>query len=536
MNYTRFVLSGTFHEIGRQTKGLSSAAGSDGFRFDQFYLKVDSIIKKKSVGKILIECRLDFTAGIFAGLEEIRERIEALKAGGKEVYFYAPSYNVQQLYLASACSYRLIHPMGTLRFSGLSQSFSFAKQLMRRFGIDAEVIRRGRFKSAGDKFRSDKLDEFNREQYEHFLCSVMDSLRGGVESGYEKTADDVDDLLNGRILTADEAADASWIDEIVTVSEFVERWKDNKDKEFKFKKIPERSRNGFSFRPRQIAVLVFEGAVIDGHTKRDPLMGQAIGSDSFIPQIRKLRDDKKVKAVVFRINSGGGSAFASEDITSELRLLAAKKPLIVSMSEVAGSGGYWMSCCGRKTFALPTTLTGSIGVLSIYLSINKLLDNIGITHDTIKQGEYADTGSALRSLTEKERSMIDSEIENMYSGFVKMISEFRKLPLEKVDSLGQGRVWPGVSALSHELIDAEGGLTDALNTAALEAGIKKPVIRFYPEVHHGLVERLVMNMSKEDEESLAAAARVNAWTKLLKPSNLNTGALAIMEEVLFKWD
>ena len=534
MSYVRLVLSGSYHETGIQTRGLSSAARNAGFRFDVFFLKVEALKRKKDVKKVLIECRQDFSA-LAAGLEEIRERIEALKACGKEVYFYSSSYSGPQLYLAAACSYRLIHPMGTVRFFGLSQSFLFARRIMRRFGIDSEIIRRGGYKSAGDRFRTDKLEEPNREQYEHFMSTVMDSLREGIKSGFDKNNDDIEQLIGGRVLTADAAADASWIDEIVTAGEFLERWKTQGDKEFKFRKTPEKAGHGFSFVSRQIAVLVFEGAIVDGHSRRDPVMGQAVGAVSFIPRIRELRDDRKVKAVVFRINSGGGSAFASEEITAELRLLAGKKPLIVSMSEIAGSGGYWISCCGRKTFALPTTLTGSIGVISIYLAWHRLLENIGLTHDTIRKGEYADTGSPLRAMTDRERNIIELEIENMYRGFVDMVAGFRKISPDDVDAAAQGRVWPGSSARDYKLVDEMGGLSDAVRAAAEEAGISRPVVRFYPEVKHGLIERLIMNISKEDDESLETIAALSGLSRLAEGALKSCGPMALTEEELFRW-
>ena len=348
MKYTKLVLSGSYHETGMQTKGLSSAARREGFRFDEFFLKTEAIIKQKDITKVFLECRQDFSTGIFSGLEEIRARIEKLGASGKEIYFYAHAYGVQELFLAAACSYRLMHPLGNLRFYGLSQSFIFARNIMRRFGIDAEIIRRGDYKSAGDMYRTDRLAEPNREQYEHYLSTVMGIIRGSICSGFGKTDDDIDILLDGGTLNAEKAADAGWIDEIVSAGEFISRWDEQKDKEFSFRKMPRKAGKGRLFNEETIAVLVFEGAIVDGRSRHEPLLGQAVGAESFIPHIRKLRDDRKVKAVVLRINSGGGSAFASEDVTAELRLLADKKPLVVSMSEVAGSGGYWMSCCGRK--------------------------------------------------------------------------------------------------------------------------------------------------------------------------------------------
>ncbi len=534
MSFVKIILSGQYRETGIQTRGLSSAAQREGFRFDLFFLKTESIIKNKGVDKVLIECRQDFSAGS-AGLEEICERINVLKNSGKEVYFYSASYSGSQLYLAASCSYRLIHPMGTLRFFGLAHSFTFAKKLLRRIGVDTEIVRRGKYKSAGDRFRTDSLDDAGKEQYGHYFSAVADFMKDGIISGFEKNEDDIKQLLEGRVLTADEAADASWIDEIVTAGEFVDRWKNEGSKEFRFKRVPEKTGSRFKFVQKQIAVLVFEGAVIDGRSRRDPLLGQAVGSESFIPQIRKLRDDKKVKAVVFRINSGGGSAFASEDITAELRLLAEKKPLIVSMSEIAGSGGYWMSCCGRKTYALPTTLTGSIGVISIYIAFKKLMEKIGLTHDTIKTGDFADIGSPLRNMTEAERTMIDSEIDNMYRSFVKMVADARGLAADEVDANAQGRIWPGMSSVDINLIDELGGLKAAIDSAAEEAGVKRPSVKFYPEVKQGLIAKLIMNFTKDDDESAEAAAFAAGMKGLLNNPGISSAPLAVTEEILYGW-
>ncbi|MDC7226608.1 MAG: signal peptide peptidase SppA [Spirochaetales bacterium] len=535
MKYAKLTLSGPYRETAAQTHGLSTAARREGFRFDQFFLKTEAIINNRKISKVLIECRQDFSTGLFSGLEEIRERLDKLQASGKEVYFFAHTYGGLELFLSSACSYRVMHPMGSVKFFGLSQSFLFAKRMMRRFGIDAGIIRRGAYKSAGDMYRRDTLDDAVREQYEHYLSSVFDVIKDGIISGFDKTADDLDLLLNGVVLTASAAADAGWIDEIVSIGEFVSRWDKQKDREFKFKKAPQKAGKEGFFKKKIIAVLVFEGAVVDGYSRRDPVMGQAVGSESLIPQIRKLRDDSKVKAVVFRINSGGGSAFASEDITAELRLLAEEKPLIISMSEVAGSGGYWMSCCGRKTFAQPTTLTGSIGVISIYLGWKKLFERIGLTHDTIRFGEHADSGSPWRELSDKEKEILEQEIEEMYQSFIGMVAEARGKSREDIEAIAQGRVWPGSSALSHGLIDEAGGLSDSIASAAAEADLKNAAVRFYPEVKYGLVERLIMNISHSDDTE-AVKQPLSLISALSRGGGLKTGPLALMEEVLLKWN
>ena len=510
MTYTKLVLSGPYRETEKQVKGVLSAAGSEGFRFDRFYLATDAIIRRKNIDTLLVIFRPDFSPGPAGGLEEIRSRLEAVAGSGKKVVFYASSYSAAELYLASACGSRIIHPLGSLRLSGLSVSFSFYKRIMRRLGVEAEIFRRGRFKSAGDRFRSDGMDEALREQYSEYLEEVDSILRAGISAGYGKGGGEIDALAGGEVLTAEDAEAAGWIDRICTESELLGEWKEKKHKEIKLKDSVNRTGRGLRALRGRLAVLVFEGAVVDGRNRRDPMLGQAVGDVSFIAQIKKLADDKKVKAVVLRINSGGGSAFASAGITAELRILAEKKPLVVSMAGVAGSGGYWLSCCGRKTFALPATLTGSIGVISIYFSWYRLLDRLGITHGTLKTAEFADLGSPLREMSEKEKEMIDREIGTMYDSFVSMVSDFRKMEPASVEAAAEGRVWSGKSALKLGLVDASGGLDAAVAEAAAAAGMKRPYLKFYPEVHRSFIERMLASSSREEESILSEGSRIEA--------------------------
>lgn len=533
MRFAKIVLSGKYREIETLKKGISSVTSKDEFRFDKFYIKTELISRKKDINKVIIDCRNDFSVSLFAGLEEIASRIVFLKESGKEVFFYASNYGVKELFLSSFCTYRLIHPLGSIKFQGLAQNFTFISRITRRLGIEAEVIRRGKYKSAGDRFRTEQLDTANKEQYKTYIENVMENIKTAITSGFEKTNDDIELLLDGRFIPAETAEDEGWIDEIVSCSAFINRWTDEKEQELKFKKIPDKLKNGFGLKSTKIAVLVFEGAIIDGYSKRDLIMGQAVGAESFIPEIKKLREDKSVKAVVLRINSGGGSAFASEDITAELRLLADKKPLVISMSEVAGSGGYWMSCCGIKTLALPTTLTGSIGVISIYINLHKLLSRLGLTHDVIKIGEHADMGSAMRSLSKKEKAMIDSEIEDMYKNFLKNVAGARNMKQEEVNKIALGRVWSGSNAKEIGLIDKTGGLTEAIAVARDASDIKKYSIQFYPEVKHGLIEKLLMGITKHDESARTISNNALQLISNTTENGINKKPLAVMESFIF---
>ncbi|MFP4268895.1 MAG: S49 family peptidase, partial [Spirochaetaceae bacterium] len=314
MKYAKITLSGGFSNTGSQVKSLFTKQEKR-FRFDEFLIRVEKILGNRKITRVLIECKRDFHFRLYSGAEDMREQFFRLKEGGKEVFFYASSYDTTTLYLASACGTRLIHPLGTLSFLGLSRSFLFFKGTMEKYGMESEVIRRGEYKSAGDRFRTDRLDSKNREQYEVYLETVMEEMREGTAEGIGKSREEIEQLEEGRILDAGTAQSEGWINRAVTIRNAEEQWKEEeRGKQKKIKRIGRHYGRG----RKKIAVLVFEGAIIDGKSKYHPLAGEAIGSDSFLPHIEKLRKDKKIKGVVLLVNSGGGSATASEDILDAL--------------------------------------------------------------------------------------------------------------------------------------------------------------------------------------------------------------------------
>ncbi len=399
MNYAKLVLSGRYRETGDQTGGLFTASKRT-FRYDEFKIRVEWIIKDRRIDRVLLELKEDFQPGLFAGLEELRRQVGRLRGAGKTVFIFAKSYSTLGLYLAASCDEKILHPLGSLSFLGLSRTFLFFKGIMDRHGLGMEIIRRGKYKSAGDRFRTESLDRAAEEEYRVYFSSTMAEIRRRVAEGFDKRDNEIDELLNGRILDAEEARAEAWIDRSCTVDTLEKEWREEKKRKKKKLKSPGSS---YGKGRKRIAVLVFEGAVVDGKTRRLPLLGQAVGSDSFVPEIEKLRKDRRVKGVVLRINSGGGSAAASEDILDALSRLGEKKPLIVSMSEVAGSGGYWISCAARRLFVSGTSLTGSIGVIVMLGQLREFLRRHGITETVLKTAPHADLGSALRQMTEKER-------------------------------------------------------------------------------------------------------------------------------------
>ncbi len=473
MKYAKLTLKGQYRETGSQVNSLAGAV-TDDFRFDQFLIRVEKLIQKPRVCRVLIVCDPQFRTLLWGGAEAIRTQLRRLREAGKELWFYAIEYHPLQLYLASACTYRVLHPLRSVSFLGLSRSFLFFKKALNQADIDAVILRRGEYKSAGDRFRTDRLDYFNHEQYQQYFDTAADNLFHTIAAGYSEkpsnppekpsenpaktrsedppdppnppdkqpkntsTADfenALQELQTGRILSAEQATAEGWITQTKTLDRLESEWKDEKYHQLKLKKTgrsyisriskrpattatsvsstssdsartstpsssptetepsaaqatqpaaaaqlsttepttthptskkPPRALPAVFKRRKKIAVLVFEGAIIDGTSKQHPLLGQALGAESFVPHIRSLQKDKTVKGVVLRVNSGGGSATASEDILDALSRLREKKPLVVSMSEVAGSGGYWISCTAERLFAHHSTLTGSIGVITMF--------------------------------------------------------------------------------------------------------------------------------------------------------------------------
>lgn len=488
MKYVFLTLSGRFAESAPQTRSLQAAAASGSFRFDRFLLSVEKILSDRRIERILLDCRPDFAPALFGGAEAVREQLLRLARSGKELCFYAREYDLLRLYLASACTTRMIHPLGRLSFLGLSRPFVFFRNALDKQKVEPEIIRRGEYKSAGDRFRTDSLDKLNAEQYQAYLDRVMEEAEVAVEHGFNKSRSDIKALLRGSILTAQAARQEGWIDEIGTLSHWKDEWKREKGKEAKLKKLGSSYGKG----RKKIAVLLFEGSIIDGESKQLPLIGQALGDSSFVPHIRELAEDKSVKGVVLRINSGGGSATASEEILSALGELRKKKPLVVSMSELAGSGGYWLALEGERIFAQATTLTGSIGVITLMFTVQKLLKRIGVTSDTLRTAPFADLGSALRSLTKEEREMVQGLVDELYDAFVDTVAKARKRSPQEIEEVAQGRVWSGFDAVTQGLVDEVGGVTEAINYLQGNLGLKRCTVSFTPEIKRPLLQRLLM--------------------------------------------
>ncbi len=433
--------------------------------------------------------------------DEIREALKKFKESGKFVIAYAPYYSQTDYMLSSVADSIYLHPLGTVDWRGMSAQILFYKKALESLGINMQVIRHGKFKSAVEPFMQDKMSEANREQHKHILKVLWEQMLENVSQSTGLKRNELDELASGlKLQSAEDVWSAGMITDLATYPDLEEmlqthletdkiNWLDL-EKYYRKKKL----KNLFkSFeKGSHIAVLVAEGEIVDGVGEPNQ-----IGSISFINQIRKLKDDDDVKGVVLRINSPGGSALASEEIWNELMLLKEEKPLAVSMGNVAASGGYYIAVAGDKIFTHPMTITGSIGVFGLIPDISGLMkDKLKINVDTVKTHPHADMG-IFRPLDETEKNYIQNMIEHTYTMFLERVADGRGMSVAQVDSIGQGRVWTGVDALRLGLADSAGGLKDAIAYMAEETGLDENQVRFYPKSDNPFFELFSMQSAEE---------------------------------------
>ncbi len=484
MKYSVIDLKGKVVESSNIYEEIPLVDNGRELALDRFHILKDQLIKRKKTRDILIKMHPDFN--VYVGqLEEIYRCLQELKDAGKELYFYAKTYGIKELYLASVAQHRLIPPDGSIIYYGMSLDNVYFKNLIDRLNIKAEIYRRGKYKGAGDIFRVSSMDEAQKEAYSLILKRMTGVLEDTVRGNLPTDADFIQDLKEGTFYRAEEALDKGLVTQMSYWYDLVKSWKKKKAKrdQVKVKKL----RTGRGYR---IAVLSFDGNIVDGGNRRHSLMGSACGDDFYVEEISKLAEMKSIKAVIFKVNSGGGSASASAEIANALEKLKEKKPLVVVQSGIAGSGGYYISFPGEKVFTQHSTITGSIGVLTLLFYTGDFLEKYGITHSNLKEGEYADLMSSWRRRDEQEEEMIRGHIDYVYDTFTAKVANNRNLTQEGVDEVGQGRVWPGRDAVDLKLCDEIGGLRDAVEYLKKRQGVGSARLEFFPKPKKGLLKKL----------------------------------------------
>lgn len=477
---------------------------------------------------------LNFIGAGFAKIEEIRDAILDFKKSGKFVYAYSEYFYESTYYLASVADKVYLNPEGEILFNGLSANVTFFKNALDKLGVEVQVIRHGKFKGAVEPFILDKLSPENRRQIDEYLQSITGNLYSNIGESRKLTKARVAEIANSWLVrTNEDALKYGLIDKLCYRDEVLEemmtklklKGRNTKDINFitldKYKKTFN-TRKGTG--KEKIAIVYANGEIVNGKGNNEQ-----IGSDKFSALIRKLREDEKIKAVVLRINSPGGSALASDVIWRELMLLKKKKPLIVSMAEVAASGGYYIAAPADTIVAHPYTLTGSIGVFGLVPNMQKLLnDKLGINYDYVKTGEFSDFGRLDRALTSEETEVIQTMVERIYDKFLTRVSVGRSIPKNQVDSIGQGRVWTGEQGKKLNLVDVLGGMDKAIEIAQWKAHLKEYRLVEYP-VQKTQIEEILASLTGEEQTKLALEAELGEiyqWHKTIKSLSKTTGIQA----------
>jgi protease-4 len=419
-----------------------------------------------------------------ATMEEIRNALLDFKKSGKFIIAYSEVYSQGAYYLATAADKIYLNPEGMIDFRGLSSEIMFFKGALDKLDIEAQIIKVGTYKSAVEPFILDKMSEPNKQQVTSFLGSMYDHFLSEISKSRKIPKNTLFSLADSaKIRAPKDALTYKMVDGLKYKDEVLDELKKltkiDKKKEIKSVSLeeyaPTEGEKEESSQNR-IAVIYANGEIMSGEGN-----DETIGSERISRAIRKARTDDKVKAIVLRVNSPGGSALASDVIWRETVLAKKSKPVIVSMGDLAASGGYYIACAADSIFAQPNTITGSIGVFGIIPNMQKFFNNkLGITFDGVKTGKFADLGTVSRPLTEAERMIIQLEVNKTYDTFTKKVAEGRKKSQSYIDSIGQGRVWSGSEALQRGLVDRLGNIDDAIASAAKKAKIKDFKIVNYP--------------------------------------------------------
>lgn len=402
----------------------------------------------------------------YGSLAEIRTALENFKNSGKKIIAYNVSAGEKDYFLTSIADEIHLNPLGSMEMNGLSSAQLFFADALERYGIGVQIIRVGQYKSAVEPFTRNEFSPESRLQTEELLTNLWDIYTDEITEPRDLTVTNINDIAdNIGFLKAEKAQELALVDSLSYLDEVNENLKiiSNNENSDSLPKIDIRKYLDISNRrinqniENKIAILHIDGNIVDG-------MGRVgeVGGDRMVREIEKIREDDNIKGVVVRINSPGGSAIASEIIVRELELTAQEKPVVVSMGDVAASGGYWIATAGEKIFANESTITGSIGVFGLLFNLEDIADNIGVNADVVKTNELADISNTFKAKTEEEIQLYQSNVDQIYDIFLEKVSQSRNLSTAEVDEIAQGRVWAGNIAREIGLVDEIGGLDNAI--------------------------------------------------------------------------
>ena len=404
-----------------------------------------------------------------ASAQELRSLIENFKIeSGKPVYAYGDNYSQAAYWIASVADTMFLNPQGTIGLAGMATQIPFFREALDKLGVKMEIFKVGTFKSAVEPYILDEISEPNRLQNQRMLDGIWSEMIADITSSRPTSADDINRFVDEGMMFGEtsDIVQLGLVDGLKYRSEMTDMLKQDLGENIKFvslkkmKNVP--STDKFSM--NKVAVLYAVGDIDSGSE------GQ-MKSENIVKELNRLADNDDVKAVVLRVNSPGGSAFGSEQMWFAAKQLREKKPLIVSMSDYAASGGYYMSCIADTIVAQPTTLTGSIGIFGMFPNFEGIVDKIGVNFSVVKTNELSDFGNTMRPMTASERIILQNYINRGYELFVSRCAEGRNTTNDEIKRIAEGRVWTGADALSIGLVDVLGGLDDAIAIAAEKAGL-----------------------------------------------------------------
>ena len=416
----------------------------------------------------------DGVMGGLAHIEELRTALKHFRESGKAVVSYMENPTNAGYYLASVSDkiYMTVHDGGMNMLSGLSSQMIFLKDLLDKMGINVQLIRHGKYKSAGEMFIRSSASKENLEQNEAMIASIWKSWASEIASSREISVPELNGMINNLELNfPEDFLSKGLVDELVTYQQMRQKLADlyvtEEPEDIKVISLQDyaSARTLINLKPKgKVAVIYADGDIIDGKAKEN----QIVAGDRFAKIISEIRQDSTIKAAVLRVNSPGGSVLASEKIKSELALLQERMPVVASYGNYAASGGYWISAGCDKIFSNATTLTGSIGVFSMIPDFSKTVeDKLHIGMTSVNSNRHADMYGMMRPLTASETAYMQASVEKIYDKFTSLVADGRDMTVAKVDEIAQGRVWSGAEALENNLVDQIGTIEDAINWAAL---------------------------------------------------------------------
>ena len=468
----------------------------------------------------------DFSASV-ASLQEIYKGLEKFKKTGRFIVAYADSYGNGTYYLSSIADKVYMNPSGTLALTGINISTVFFKDLLSKIGVEMQIFKVGTFKSAVEPFTQTSMSEANRLQLTTFINSIWTEITKTIARNRGISDTEVNLYADSGLFLDDAqtAVQHKLIDSLVYSSDMKEIIEKLVDKDYNTLTINDMklvARNK-EYSKNRIAIVYAVGE-IDGSNKNDGIDSEDISED-----LLDIADNDKIKAVVLRINSPGGSAYGSEQIWKAVSVVKSKKPIVVSMGDYAASGGYYIACNTDRIFAQPTTLTGSIGIFGIFPNIGGLTDKLGIKFDNVKTNKYSDFGATYRPMNTEERAILQRYINNGYELFTKRCAEGRNMNIDSLKAIAEGRIYSGTDAMQLGLVDEMGGLEEAITFAAKKANISDYTIKYYPSVK-SLIEQISDIFSTSVEERIVKSQLGENYRlfRTIQRAQTTTGIKAIM--------